>query len=395
MRKMRIVIDITSLVEVTFVSGIQRVVREIVTRMVFRRTNENTQFLLVAYSLKRLNFYTVPTQLFLDCYQTGITGATALVDGEPFSFDGLGSGDVFFDLDSVWNNRMRRSFLLPVLKKQGVAIAVHIYDIIPILYPQYCDEQTTLRFMDYLGAHLLYADLVIANTESTLQDVRKLSEQIGTKPVPGVCSPLGANFVKGRTGFAAAEDISPQALALKDSRYLLMVGTVEPRKNHAFILDAYEESLRSAGFSLVIAGRRGWNVDALMERINELQKSDDHFLFLDSVNDNTIDYLYEHAFFTVFPTKQEGFGLPVIESFLHKTPVLASNIPVLREVGGDYCDYFSLDDKADLRKILLQYKNDPSSYSKQKARLGNYSPVSWDQSEDRMWNALDQLRKRE
>jgi len=393
MRKMCIVIDITSLVEVPFVSGIQRVVREIVTRMVSRRSNENTQFLLVAYSLKRLNFYRVPIQLFLDCYQTGVAGTTVLADGEPFSFDGLGTGDVFFDIDSVWNNRMRRSFLLPILKKQGMSIAVHIYDIIPIQYPQYCDEQTTMRFMDYLGAHLLYADLVIANTESTLQDVRKLAEQIGTKPIPGVCSPLGANFVNEHTDFSGTQDINPMALSLKGSRYLLMVGTIEPRKNHTFILDAYEESLRSAGFRLVIAGRRGWNVDALMMRINELQKFDRNFLFLDSANDRTINYLYEHAFFTVFPTKQEGFGLPVIESFLHKTPVLASDIPVLREVGGDYCDYFSLDDKDDLLNILLQYKSEVSSYSARKARLENYRPFSWDQSEDRIWAALEQLRK--
>jgi len=391
MTKMRIVIDITSLVEVAFVSGIQRVVREIVTRMVLRRSDEDTQFLLVAYSLKRLNYYSIPIQKFLDCYKTGVAKAAALSDGEPFSFDGLGSGDVFFDIDSVWNNRMRRSFLLPILKKQGVSIAVHIYDIIPILYPQYCDEQTTLRFMDYLGAHLMHADLIIANTESTLLDIRKLSEQIGTQPVRSICVPLGANFVTASNDSSDIKTNDPKVLSLEDSQYLLMVGTIEPRKNHEFLLDVYEEKLRSAGFKLVIAGRPGWNIDAIMRRIYNLQKTDDHFLFLDHADDATIDYLYKNAFFTIFPTQYEGFGLPIIESFLHKTPVLASDIPVLREVGGDLCEYFSLVDKTDIISLLLKYKSDPSAYLARRSQLDHYVPLSWDQSEEQMWNALQPL----
>jgi len=389
MSKARIVVDISSLVDVAFVSGIQRVVREILTRMLMRREAEDIEFLLVAYSLKRLQFYRVPTQQFLNCYQDGLIKASALSDGEIISLEELGPGDIFFDIDSVWNNRMRRSFLLPLLKKQGVSIAVHIYDIIPVLYPQYCDDQTALRFMDYLGAHMLYADLVIANTRSTLQDVNALAGQIGTKPLPGVCAPLGANFVKaGSADLTPLEKVDPRALSLDKACYILMVGTIEPRKNHDFILDIYQQKLHEEGIRLVIAGRPGWNVDALMDRILRLQQSDPDFIYLDKANDATINYLYAHAFFTVFPTKYEGFGLPVIESFLHRTPVLASDIPVLREVGGDYCEYFSLDDITDLPRLLIQYKKNPDAYSFHKQRLEAYVPFSWDQSEEIMWDAL-------
>jgi len=338
-----------------------------------------------------LNYYVIPIQKFLDCYKDGVVKPAALSDGEAFSFDGLGSGDVFFDIDSVWNNRMRRSFLLPILKRQGVSIAVHIYDIIPILYPQYCDEQTTLRFMDYLGAHLLHADLIIANTESTLSDIRRLSEQIGTHPVHSICVPLGANFVTVNKKSLDTKTIDPRVFALEGYQYLLMVGTIEPRKNHEFLLDVYEEKLRSAGFKLVIAGRPGWNIDLIMRRINNLQKKDDHFLYLDHANDATIDYLYKHAYFTVFPTQYEGFGLPIIESFLHKTPVLASDIPVLREVGGDLCEYFSLADKTDMLRLLQKYKSDPDAYIVLRSQLEHYVPFSWDQSEEQMWNALQPL----
>lgn len=393
MKKMRIAIEITSLVSVSFVSGIQRVVREILTRMVSNRTNEDTEFLLIAYSMKTLSFYSIPARKFLDCYQMGTVDSAELASGPYFSFDTLGQGDVFFDIDSVWQNRIRRSFLLPILKKQGVTIAVHIYDIIPVLFPQYCDALTAVRFMDYLGAHLIDADLVIANTESTLRDVRALSLRMGIEPAKGVCVPLGSNFIRIGVSGSELDQVSPEALALKDARYLLMVGTIEPRKNHEFVLDAYEEVLREQGFTLVIAGRPGWNVDKLMLRIRDLKKTDEHFHFFESVNDETINYLYKNAFFTVFSTQYEGFGLPIIESFLHKTPVISSDIPVLREVGGALCDYYTLNDKDDLLRKLLYYKENPAAYSERRKDLDSFSPFSWNQSEDRMWDAIAGLRQ--
>jgi len=392
MRIIRIVIEISSLVSVPYISGIQRVVREIVTRMISKRTCDETQFILVAYSMRTLSFYQIPTEKFLECYLTGQIKSSELMSGKLFSFDELGYGDVFFDIDSVWNNRMRRSFLLPILKKQGVSIAVHIYDIIPVLYPQYCDEETTLRFMDYLGAHLLYSDLIIANTESTLRDVRALSLEIDRTPIQDVCVPLGADMPRTNAEEMKNRCTDPRVLGLKDAKYLLMVGTIEPRKNHAFVIDIYEQTLQSEGFTLVIAGRPGWNVDDLMRRIQKTDRTDDRFLYFSHANDATIDYLYEHAFFTIFPSQYEGFGLPIIESFLHKIPVLASDIPVLREVGSSYCDYFALNDKAELHRILLQYRDNPSAYSCKKNELEQYVPFTWDQSEEMMWNALQLLR---
>lgn len=394
MKRTCIVIDITSLVSVSFISGIQRVVREIVTRMVAKRSNEYTQFCLIAYNLHRRSYCSVSVKDFLDCYMHGRIKSSKLIPKELYSFDDLGAADMFFDIDSVWNNRMRRSFLLPILKLQGVMIVVHIFDIIPILNPQYCDDLTTIRFMDYLGAHLLHADMIIANTHSTIHDIETLSENIGSKKMECACVPLGANFLNTEISEGYQNNVDQTAVAIAQKCYLLMVGTIEPRKNHEFILDAYENVLRKEGFSLVIAGRHGWNVDRLMLRIRGMQKDDDHFLYLDSTNDETINYLYKHAFFTVFPTQNEGFGLPIIESILHKTPVLATDIPVLREVGGDLCDYYPINDNVDLLHKLLYYKNSPESYSQRKKQLESFVPISWDQTEIKMWAELQKLIKK-
>lgn len=384
----RLVIEITSLVAVDFVSGIQRVVREVVTRMLRLRRREEIEFVLIAYSDHRQCFYRIPEDRFLSCYLDRTIKSESLRKGDVFALDDLGPGDLFFDIDSVWNNRMRRSFLLPVLKSRGVRIAVMIYDIIPILFPQYCDEQTTIRFMDYVGAHLQYADLIIANTESTLRDIDALSIRIGSRPIPGVCAPLGADFQQRTDG---GNEIDPRARELEGRRFLLCVGTVEPRKNHTFLLEQYKDSLRAAGFSLVIAGRPGWNVDALLTQMRSLDSSDENFLYFSDASDDTIDHLYQNAFFTVFPTEYEGYGLPLIESILRGTPVLASDIPVLREVGGEYCDYFSLENKSELHEILIKYDNDPNAYQLRKDSLKKYAPFSWEMAAVRVFQALKQL----
>ena len=114
----RLVIEITSLVAVDFVSGIQRVVREIVTRMLNRQV-EDIEFVLVAYSEHRQCFYRIPVDRFLSCYIDRTIKSESLRKGDAFILDDLGPGDLFFDIDSVWNNRMRRSFLLPILKTEA------------------------------------------------------------------------------------------------------------------------------------------------------------------------------------------------------------------------------------------------------------------------------------
>lgn len=389
MRIKRIVIDVSSLLDVPFITGIQRVVREIVMRMISMQSEESAQVLLLAYSAKRMSFHVVNQRDFLTCFEGGKAARTSLYKGTEFSIKGLGSESILFDIDSVWNNQTRRSFLLPILKSQGVRVAVHIYDIIPILYPQYCDGETTIRFMDYLAAHLQCADLVIANTNSTIRDIVSLGEKLKLPAIPTICVPLGADMSgRSRNTSSIPTHISKDKTQLLRNRYFLAVGTIEPRKNHSFLLDTYQTYLREAGFSMVIVGRPGWNVSNLMNRITQMDLSDSAFCYIPNATDEEINYLYANAYFTVFPTFCEGFGLPIIESYLHGTPVLASDIPVLREVGGDLCDYFEVGNAFDLFQKVEAYAKDNEQYLRKRERLAGYLPVTWDQSAKMIWETL-------
>ncbi len=381
----KVIIEITSLVEVSFVSGIQRVVREILTRALTRRSTD-VEFVLLRYDVHHKAFRQITPEDFLAVYRDR-TDSHERIRSTPYRMENLGPDDLFLDIDSVWNNRFRRSFLLPILKSLGVRIAVMVYDIIPILFPEYCDGQTTVRFMDYIGAHLLYADLLLANTRSTLDDIDRLSDRIGTPRIPGACIPLGADFTAPRD-HPAAVNLDAKTSAITQGKFLLCVGTIEPRKNHAFLLDTYIERLRDKGYGLIIAGRPGWNVENLTERLTGMNRSDASFAYLPAADDSTIAYLYQKAYFTVFPTEYEGYGLPIIESILRKTPVLASDIPVLREVGGTFCAYFATRDKDAFCDRLVQYEENPEAYEALRDHLAEYQPFTWDLSEDLLWETL-------
>ena len=122
-------------------------------------------------------------------------------------------------------------------------------------------------------------------------------------------------------------------------RYLLFVGTIEPRKNLAFLLSVFE-AIRAAGLSdgLVIVGRRGWLYDDFFARL-EQSPVRDAVLFPGYVLDEDLPAVYSGAQGLVFPSVYEGFGLPVLEAMACGTPVVASNASSLPEIGGDAALY--------------------------------------------------------
>jgi len=124
-------------------------------------------------------------------------------------------------------------------------------------------------------------------------------------------------------------------------RYLLFVGTIEPRKNLARLLAAFErihaERLSDA---LVIVGKRGWLYDDFFARL-EQSSARDAVILPGYVPNDDLPTIYAGAQALVFPSLYEGFGLPVLEAMACGTPVVASNASSLPEVGGSAALYFS------------------------------------------------------
>lgn len=365
--------DITNLMNVDFLTGIQRVVREIIVRMI---KHNDISLNLLMYDNSLNAYRLLDNDRFLAFFSEHSGDKDDIVTDTIIRFIDIPSGSVFFDIDSVWNSRLKRSWLFPVLKQKGVKIVTQLYDLIPITHPQFSHENTCMNFMVYIGANIEYADLIIVSAQATADALDKLCDRLGKPRKKCIVVPLGADF-------SAQKDDTPVDKHIKEiskGKYILMVGTIEPRKNHSLVIDALESSLDKMGIKVIFAGRIGWNVSDLEKRIREHPLLDKSLFFAERPNDASIDYLYRNALAVAFPTFNEGFGLPMIEAFLRGTPVIASDIGVLREVGGELADYFDPYDKDSFVKAVKCLAENEEAYSQKKEALRSFVPFTWDDS---------------
>ena len=381
---MTVFIDISELYNVNFISGIQRVVIEVVGRWI----DAGEDVMLGVYSPDKDAFALADNREFADYYRNRRKDKAYLTD-RYLPVNALDSNYIFFDMDSVWMNENKRGYFLKRLSSQGVRLAVQIYDIIPITHPQYCHKLTSFKFIDYLAAYIENAELIISNANATIKDIRKITEGTETKFSSAVVK-LGSDFSqKNNVPDEEVRKRSPRTAAVLDGNpYVLMVGTLEPRKNHAFVLDAFDKALLDEGINLVFVGRYGWNTESLVSRIEKHPLYNKQLFMIENAADYEVQALYRNAFMVAFASFNEGFGLPIIESFNHGVPVLASDIPVLRETGGEYAEYFSLDNVDDFIQKVKYYADNRDEYEDMKKRISGFHHTSWDECAASMMNEI-------
>lgn len=135
--------------------------------------------------------------------------------------------------------------------------------------------------------------------------------------------------------------------------YLLSLSTIEPRKNLQLLITAYQELIGENNQlpDLVLAGRKGWKLDEILKNIDvQIQK---RIHFTGFVDDEDLPVLYRNAKLFIFPSKYEGFGLPLIEAMSQRTLVLSSDAASLPEIVGGNGILFKSDNKEDLKRKLL------------------------------------------
>lgn len=381
---MKIYIDVSVLTLATFVTGIQRVTREITIRLIEK---EQENVVLLHYNARDNVYHRIDNAAFCQYYRHGTGVKNKMITRERIELSDMTEGDVFFDLDAAWMCQVKRSWLLPLLKKQGVRIVAHIYDIISITHPQYCLERGVYNFMDFIGAHLQYADDIIVNAQATVDELQKLTQRLGISLPPCHVIPLGADFAKQEI---ITEDQVPKNVveAVQDRPYILMVGTIEPRKNHKLLLEAYDKGLKEMGYNIIMAGYMGWNMEEFEQKLESHPDYGKRIFHFTGLDDKAIAFLYQHAKFLAFCSYTEGFGLPIIEAIQRGTPVLAADVPVLREVGGDYCVWFEQDDAGELCEAVCALANSSGWYEKLKNNNKCFHAVTWEKCHSMMDKVL-------
>lgn len=270
--------------------------------------------------------------------------------------------DVLVLLDASWDLALEP--LLELARAHRLPIVTVVYDLIPILHPQFHPQQLRDVFGRWFAQVLQHSDLMLGISRTVQADLVPFVEQkvrTGQKPCALDWFRLGADFVgdaSARLTAAARTTRASRWPELKPGDYYLAVGTIEPRKNHAFLLDAFEQLWRDGSSArLVIAGKIGWMCEAVADRIRQHPEINRRLFFSDGISDQELNQLYAGAKALVFPSFVEGFGLPIVEAFQHRIPVLASDTRIHREVAGDQAHYFGLDDPLELVDLIQRIES--------------------------------------
>ncbi|WP_413294145.1 glycosyltransferase family 4 protein [Bdellovibrio sp. HCB185ZH] len=240
-------------------------------------------------------------------------------------------------LDSFWLYNVVSAFKRA---DHGVRhVTTVVYDLIPILHPEYMDISVRRQFGKSFLKLSNITDSFLCISQTVAEDVRKYlsASKIEGKKITSFT--LGSDFHDKK--FQSA-DLGGQTFP--EGNIWLVVGTLEPRKNHKFILDAFDVLWkRDSSDILVIVGRAGWMYDELIERIQSHPCLNTKLFYFSSVSDLQLSELYRRAKGLILASYVEGFGLPIVEALEASLPVLCSDIPIFREVGRHYVRYFSLE----------------------------------------------------
>ncbi len=180
----------------------------------------------------------------------------------------------------------------------------------------------------------------------------------------------------------AAQAAAAMARSPLDKRYFLMLGTIEPRKNHLLVLQVWQrliDRLGSATPHLVLIGQKGWECEHVMRMLERTPGLREHVLWIDACEDHQLHAWMANARALLFPSFAEGFGLPVVEALQLGVPVLAADLPVFREFAGGLPQYLDPLDVNGWLATVFDYQRPDSRQRERKIEaLCSYRAPTWE-----------------
>ena len=270
-------------------------------------------------------------------------------------------------LDASWDIRM----LDPVgkFKENGGQVCAVQYDLIPFNYPEVVEEHTRNIYTKWWIKAIHHIDGVICISDAVRQDFYAWQMKV---KLPGIKKEavdffyLGADFL--------IDDPIVQ-VTQGDTPFFVIVGSIEPRKNHALVLEAFEMIWeKGVDVNLVICYGNSWMSDNLIKKMMKHSLINKNLFLLNKVSDKDLIWLYQKCTAAIMASYAEGFGLPIIEASQCGANVICNDIPVFREIGGDNVVYFELNNAISLATTIIDSLGDVSLNKKDKE---NKSWITW------------------
>ena len=341
----RLLVDVSAIVRHDAQTGVQRVVRAVWNELQ-RRDGDGFQLVPVFAS-----------------HDHGFSYAPADIYAQPARHDRpipvtVVAGDKFLGLDLSANLLPKYRSQLRSWRANGATIHVVVYDLLPILRPEWFNKATAVHFRKWLALLANDADQAICISKQVSRDLRDRLQSRKRKSQLSIANmAMGGDIAASRPSSGVSADVSQLLDRLRFRPAILMVGTIEPRKGHETAIAAFEYLWRQRSGEapdLVIVGKGGWKTLKLQNQIRCHPENNHRLHWLDSVSDEALCKLYDASRGLLMASRGEGFGLPLVEAASHRRHVLARDLPVFREQGIPDVLYFEDDEPAVLGERLME-----------------------------------------
>jgi glycosyltransferase involved in cell wall biosynthesis len=377
----QLLVDISELMQRDAKTGIQRVVRNILKQWL---TNPPEGFRIEpVYATIDMGY----------CYARSFTASfmslpkPAMAD-EPIEFT---HGDVFFGLDLNHHVPRVHSTFLKKMYREGIRVYFMVYDLLPIQFPQFWEpkHQVHLVVNEWLSV-ISSLSGVVCISKAVAEDFfewMKINNPTNLKNFRISWFHLGTdNYDSKPTSTQNEYPILPSQVLAQPS--FLMVGTLELRKGYLQVLEAFQELWHAhANVNLVIVGKQGWMVDALVKQLQNHPELNKRLFWLEGMNDDYLEQAYAASTCLIAASCGEGFGLPLIEAAQHQLPIIARDTPVFREVAGDYAYYFEAQQPAELAQAIEAWLT--LFRADRHPKSGNMPWLTWKESAAQLLTALN------
>jgi glycosyltransferase involved in cell wall biosynthesis len=284
------------------------------------------------------------------------------------------------------------AILIDLQNRPDIRIVPFVHDVLIWRHPEFfprADRPMFVRAFLHLAA---LSSAILTSSRYVADEVRACCEAYGIVSPP--VFPIGMANAR----LSSAPEAKPQLISgLAGRPFVLCVGTIEARKNHILLLEVWDRLHAKYGAAtpvLVFAGKRGWKVDGLFAGITTRPWCASHLLLTGSVDEAALAWLYAHCWFTLYPSRAEGWGLPIGESLAAGVPCAAAGETALPEAGGELVIYFdpnSVTSATHAVERLLE----PAERNRWQARIqSQFRPLEWREWAKKCSAALSQITLR-
>ena len=327
-------VDISELVSRDAKTGIQRVVRSILSQLL---NNPPAGYKVQPVYATKDSFGYLEARQFTHYFTSGSRDSTIKDQAVDYH-----SGDFFLGLDFQSHIVSKQALFISQMAAHGVKVWFVIYDLLPVALPTYFLPGMAEGQVKWLHV-ISHYDGVICISKAVADDYAAWFKK--NKPcshMPRVkWFHIGSDITASIPTQGLPEDASQVLAAMRARPTFLMVSTIEPRKGYAQAFAAFEQLWQNSDdVNLVIVGKQGWQMEKLTKKMSAHKERGKRFFWLQGISDEYLEEVYDAATAVIMASEGEGFGLAVVEGARHGKPLILRDIPVFREIAGEHAVYF-------------------------------------------------------